>query len=86
MKKLPIKCGVRALQKAFKLAAKRAGITKDVHFHTLRHSAATHYLDNGMNIVQVQQLLGHSRIDTTTIYLHVSPKKVKESMDSIWEG
>jgi integrase len=84
LKKLPIKCGIRALEIAFRGACKRADITKDAHFHTLRHSAATYYLDKGMNIVQVQQLLGHSRIDTTTIYLHISPKQVKDSMDNIW--
>jgi len=86
LKNLPVGCGIRSLQRAFKSAATRAKIQKDVHFHTLRHSAATHYLENGMNIVQVQQLLGHSRIDTTTIYLHVSPSHVKKSMDNIWDA
>jgi integrase/recombinase XerD len=84
LKLLPIKIGIRALQFAFKRNVKKAGITKDVHFHTLRHSCATYYLSKGMNIVQVQQLLGHSNISTTTIYLHVSPDNVRESMDNIW--
>ena len=82
---MPIGCGIRALQKAFKRALKKTNITKDAHFHTLRHSAATHYLSKGMNIRQVQMLLGHSRIDTTTIYLHVNPEDVKNKMEEIWE-
>ncbi len=85
LKKLPIKCGIRALQIAFKNALKKTKIKKDAHFHTLRHSAATFYLSKGMNIVQVQQMLGHSKIDTTTIYLHVSPDNVKNAMDKVWE-
>lgn len=85
LKGLPIKCGVRALEIAFKNISKRAGINKDVHFHTLRHSCATNYLSKGMNIVQVQQLLGHSQLNTTTIYLHVSPDDVKNKMDEIWK-
>jgi integrase/recombinase XerD len=82
---LPVGVGKRALEIAFKKSVKKAGIMKDLHFHNLRHSSATYYLSRGMNIVQVQQLLGHSRIDTTTIYLSVSPDNVKNAMDEIWK-
>jgi integrase/recombinase XerD len=84
LKQVPLEMGARALEIAFKKALQKAEITKDAHFHTLRHSSATYYLSNGMNIVQVQQLLGHSRLDTTSIYLHVSPDNVKNEMDRIW--
>jgi integrase len=67
---LPIRCGVRALEIAFKKAGK-ASLGKDLHFHTLRHSGATYYLSQGMNIREIQNLLGHSRLDTTMIYTHV---------------
>ena len=83
-KGLPIGCGARALQRALIRTAKRAGINKTIKFHTLRHSAATHYLKSGMDIRYIQQLLGHSRIDTTTIYAHVSPDNVQNKMDEIW--
>lgn len=79
---LPIKCGVRALQIAFKLKAKKV-LGKDLHFHTLRHSGATYYLNvKKWSTRQVQVLLGHSKITTTEIYTHVSPIDLVERM---WE-
>ncbi|MFZ0402231.1 MAG: tyrosine-type recombinase/integrase, partial [Pseudolabrys sp.] len=59
---------------ACKEAAKRAGITKCVHPHTLRHSYATHLLEAGADLPTIQKLLGHSDIRDTTIYLHLSRK------------
>jgi len=55
-----------------KEAAKKAGIIKDIYTHTLRHSYATHLLENGVNIMQIKELLGHKQIETTMIYLHVA--------------
>ena len=52
-------------------AVKRAGIRKEVHTHTLRHSYATHLLEQGVNILVIKELLGHSNISTTMIYLHL---------------
>jgi integron integrase len=59
------------LQKAVKLAVERAGITKRVGCHTFRHCFATHLLENGVNIRQVQELMGHADLKTTEIYTHV---------------
>jgi integrase/recombinase XerD len=53
-------------------SVKKCGFTKDICAHTLRHSYATHLLEFGMDIVSIKELLGHSRIETTMIYLHVA--------------
>jgi site-specific recombinase XerD len=52
-------------------AVKKAGITKHATVHTLRHSFATHLLMSGINIREIQELLGHKSVETTMIYTHV---------------
>ena len=63
-----------AVQKAVKLAARKAGIVKRVGPHTFRHCFATHLLENGYDIRTVQELLGHANVTTTMIYTHVLNK------------
>ena len=74
------------LQKAVKVAIRRAGIIKHASCHTLRHSFATHLLEAGYDIRTVQELLGHNSVETTMIYTHVlnkGGKGVKSPADMV---
>lgn len=76
----------RSAQQVFKGALKKAGINKEVGIHGLRHSFATHLLENGTDVRFIQELLGHKDINTTLRYIHVSQKdtkKIKSLLDSL---
>lgn len=77
----------RGVQWIVKTLSKKAGILKDVNVHTLRHSYATHLLEDGLDIVSIKELLGHAHIETTMVYLHVAQsgrKKVFSPLDALY--
>lgn len=78
----------RGVQWVIRQSCKRAGITKKVTTHTLRHTYATHLLEDGLDIMSIKNLMGHARIETTLIYLHVAqldPKRNFSPLDSLFE-
>jgi integrase/recombinase XerD len=77
---------VRSVQEIVKRATIEAGITKEVHPHTLRHSFATHLIQNGASLNEVQTMLGHKSPETSMIYVHMaSPNmiNIKSPLDNL---
>lgn len=68
----------RSLQRAFRIAAARAGLGSTVSVHTLRHSFATHLLEQGVELRVIQELLGHRQITSTTRYARVATKMIRK--------
>ena len=82
---ISLKCGARALQIKFRVCVKRAGIERgDLHFHSLRHSFAVRCMEKGIPLNQIQVMLGHSNIATTSIYLKVNPKDALDNYEKLW--
>jgi len=77
------KYSASSIRKFLKRSARRANIAKTITPHTLRHSYATHLLENGIGIRHIQELLGHSRPETTMIYTHVAKKDLLEIMSPL---
>lgn len=71
-KNLQSKYSTKGLSWIMRASLKKTSIKKEVNLHSLRHSYATHLLEQGLNIVTLQKLLGHANITTTMIYLHVA--------------
>lgn len=67
----------RTVQRVFEKAKEKAGISKNVSVHSLRHSFATHLLEGGIDLRYIQELLGHQSSKTTEIYTHVTQKSIK---------
>jgi site-specific recombinase XerD len=74
---------VRSVQLAVKKASGLAGIVKNAHVHTLRHTYATHLLEDGLDIMTLKDLMGHSRIQTTMEYLHVARSNPRLSLNPL---
>lgn len=70
---------ISSMKKRFRYLGKKAGIDKIVHPHLIRHTTATHALQHGMDITEIQKMLGHSSIATTMIYAAVDDKNVRDS-------
>jgi site-specific recombinase XerD len=78
----------RAIQDAFHKMRNKAGINKKASIHSLRHSFATHLMENGTDIMRIQRLMGHAHISTTLLYLQVAQVKllqVKSPLDALFE-
>ncbi len=76
----------RSIQNVFKKSLSLAGITKPASFHTLRHSFATHLVEDGVDVVIIQHLLGHKSLRTTSVYLHLQHydiNKIKSPLDTM---
>ena len=81
---IPIKKTVRSLERNFKNSVIKMGLNTRYHFHCLRHSFATHCLERGMPINQVQVLLGHSSVGTTNVYIRANPKDALNKYQEIF--
>jgi site-specific recombinase XerD len=68
---------------ACRAAAKRAGIEKKIHPHTLRHSFATHLLEAGTDLRTIQLLMGHERLEHTSVYLHLSQRHLHAAVNPL---
>lgn len=85
-KQEPIPYTARSVQVILKESAQKAGITKKISVHTLRHSFATHLLEHGTDLRYIQNLLGHESSKTTEIYTHVTTKgfdQIKSPLDRL---
>ncbi len=73
----------RGVQWVIKKAGKQAGIQKDVHVHSLRHTFATHLLEDGVDIVTLKNLLGHENIETTLVYLQIAQLQTQKAFSPL---
>jgi integrase/recombinase XerD len=86
MRTAKVPCSKSVVQAAFRKALKATGICKKAHVHTLRHSYATHLLEAGVNLRQIQVNLGHNSAQSTSVYAHltaIGQEKARQTLDQI---
>jgi len=83
LKMLPLKLNRRTLQRKVTALGKKI-LKKDISFHTLRHGFITHLIEHGRPLHEIQMLAGHSRLDTTGIYLHANPIKAIQGATDVF--
>lgn len=83
-KELPLKTTARTLERKFKKYSKLAELPEHYTFHSLRHGFATRLLESGVPINQVQVLLGHANLQTTSIYLKANPTDALKSYEDLF--
>lgn len=81
---IPIKVGVRALQRKFKKYSKLAGLPSNYTFHSLRHGFAIRCIEQGMPLNQLQAFMGHSDISITSIYTRARPEDALKSYEELF--
>ncbi|MCO5142051.1 MAG: site-specific integrase, partial [Oligoflexia bacterium] len=77
---------VAHLDRKFKAAQKRAGFPNTIRFHDLRHTFASHFMMNGGNIYDLQKILGHSSLEMTQRYAHISPEHLDDAINIVSFG
>ena len=70
-------------QRHFLKAQKRAGIARKISFHVLRHTYASLYMMNGGNVYDLQKILGHTKVDMTMKYAHLSPQHLRKAVETV---
>ncbi len=80
---LPLKVNRRSIQHFIKKLGDKI-LGKHITFHQLRHGFCTHALESGIDIHDVQRFAGHSRLDTTGLYLHSNPKRATEKYEEVF--
>jgi len=87
LKHIPVKCGVRSLQLAFRRTAEKAKLLDakpTLHFHSLRHGFGSRLAGQGVPIHHIRTLMGHSNISTTNIYLEANPREALKSYEELF--
>ena len=74
------------ISKTFKKACRKAGISEDIHFHSLRHSFGSLSAQANVPLISIKEIMGHSSLNTTCIYLHVNKEELKRSMNILDEA
>jgi site-specific recombinase XerD len=74
------------IERTLRKIVKRAGLAKRVTLHVLRHTFATLSLTSGLDIREIQELLGHSSLSSTQIYTHVDPQRLKQKTDEFYRS